>query len=68
MNVAENKLEKDVEEKEKDESEDNMNKEDIFIQDVGFTVKIVAPGAEPFDIQVNMTVKLYSIQFLMLPY
>ena len=24
----------------------------VFIQDVGFTVKIIAPGVEPFDIQV----------------
>lgn len=53
VNFTENKLAKDVEEKEKDESEDK-NKEDVFIQDIGFSVKIVAPGAEPFDIQVNL--------------
>lgn len=44
------------EEKEKDESADAEGKskdEVIFIQDVGFSVKIVSPGAEPFDIQVN---------------
>lgn len=25
----------------------------VFIQDLGFTVKIVSPGSEPFDIQVS---------------
>ena len=25
----------------------------VFIQDTGFTVKVVAPNLEPFDIQVN---------------
>ena len=28
----------------------------VFIQDTGFTVKIVAPNLEPFDIQVNNNV------------
>lgn len=28
------------------------DQEVLFIQDVGFTVKIVSPGAQPFDIQV----------------
>ena len=34
---------------------DNSKKEDqdvVFVQDVGFTVKITAPGVEPLDIQV----------------
>jgi hypothetical protein len=38
-------------------SEDGDDKkrdpEVLFIQDMGFTVKIVSPGAEPLDIQVN---------------
>lgn len=44
------------EEKEKDENGDAEGKakdEVVFIQDVGFSVKIVSPGAEPFDIQVS---------------
>lgn len=45
------KLAKDEEEKEKDETEEKSN-EVVFIQDIGFSVKIVAPGAESFDIQV----------------
>lgn len=53
---TEGKLTKDVyEEKEKDESADSDGKnkdEVVFIQDVGFSVKIVSPGAESFDIQV----------------
>lgn len=57
LQIAENKLTKDVyEEKEKDENSDAEGKakdEVVFIQDVGFSVKIVSPGAEPFDIQVS---------------
>lgn len=37
--------------KEKDTS--NGEQEVVFIQDMGFTVKIVSPGSEPFDIQVS---------------
>lgn len=52
--ILENKVTKDVyEEKEKDESEEAKSKDEVvFIQDVGFSVKILSPGAEPFDIQV----------------
>lgn len=60
MIIAENKLTKDVyEEKEKDENSDAEGKtkdEVVFIQDVGFSVKIVSPGAEPFDIQVSLVI------------
>lgn len=39
-------------------SEDGDDKkrdaEVVFIQDLGFTVKIVSPGAEPLDIQVTI--------------
>ncbi len=38
-----------VEEKE-DEKKDEQDV--VFVQDVGFTIKIMAPGVEPFDIQV----------------
>lgn len=42
-----------MEEKEKDESEESKTKDEVvFIQDIGFSVKIVSPGAESFDIQV----------------
>ena len=27
----------------------------VFIQDTGFTVKMVAPNLEPFDIQVSLS-------------
>jgi hypothetical protein len=29
------------------------DQEVVFIQDLGFTVKVAAPGVEPFDIQVS---------------
>lgn len=33
--------------------EESNDQEVIVIQDTGFTVKIQAPGTEPFDLQVN---------------
>lgn len=44
---------------------ENKNKDEVvFIQDIGFSVKIVSPGTEPFDIQVSnlisVVVKVYS--------
>ena len=41
---------KDDEEKEDKKKDDN---DVVFIQDTGFTVKIVAPNLEPFDIQAR---------------
>ena len=39
---------------EKDKDKESGNEQEVvFIQDMGFTVKIVSPGAEPFDIQVS---------------
>lgn len=44
----------DEDEKEKDETEENKSKDEVlYIPDVGFSVKIVSPGSEPFDIQVS---------------
>lgn len=45
-----NEKETDVADKEKDPANEQ---EVVFIQDMGFTVKIVSPGSEPFDIQVS---------------
>lgn len=37
-----------------DASDDKKEEQEVvFIQDMGFTVKIISPGAEPFDIQVR---------------
>ena len=33
-------------------SKSKSDQDVVFIQDTGFTVKVVAPGLEPFDIQV----------------
>ena len=53
----------DKKEKEEVSKEDNVteNKDEkkddqdvVFVQDVGFTVKIIAPNLEPFDIQVSL--------------
>lgn len=40
-------------EKEDGDKDAGIEQEIVFIQDMGFTVKIVSPGAEPFDIQVS---------------
>ncbi|XP_066148360.1 clustered mitochondria protein homolog isoform X2 [Euwallacea fornicatus] len=56
------KLTKDVEEKEKDETEDKV----VFIQDVGFTIKIQSPGVEPFDIQVSSMELVQEIHQLLM--
>ena len=54
---AMDKKEKEEESKEdnsensKDEKKDDQDV--VFVQDVGFTVKIIAPNLEPFDIQVK---------------
>lgn len=39
---------------EADKDKESTNEQEVvFIQDMGFTVKIVSPGADPFDIQVS---------------
>lgn len=43
----------DKSEKEDGDKDAGTEQEIVFIQDMGFTVKIVSPGAEPFDIQVS---------------
>lgn len=63
---TENKLTKDVEEKEKDESEDRSKDEVVFIQDVGFTIKIQSPGIESFDIQVSSMELVQEIHQLLM--
>ncbi|CAG9824450.1 unnamed protein product [Phaedon cochleariae] len=63
----ENKLAKDEEEKEKDEAEDNKTKDDVvYLQDVGFSVKIMSPGADPFDIQVSSMELVQEIHQLLM--
>lgn len=51
-------------------SEDGDDKkrdaEVVFIQDLGFTVKIFSPGAEPLDIQVVFNFFLSSLNILSL--
>lgn len=47
---AESKLDRNGE---VDGGEESNEQEVIVIQDTGFTVKIQAPGTEPFDLQVG---------------
>lgn len=42
------------------DAEDANEQEVIVIQDTGFTVKIQAPGTEPFDLQVSLDLALTS--------
>lgn len=53
-----------------DESTNQEDKKDeqevVFIQDMGFTVKILSPGAEPFDIQVSSMELVQEIHQLLM--
>ncbi|KAL6436855.1 hypothetical protein ACFW04_004910 [Cataglyphis niger] len=57
-----NEKETDVVDKEKDQNEQEV----VFIQDMGFTVKIVSPGSEPFDIQVSSMELVQEIHQLLM--
>lgn len=49
-----------------DGDEKKRDAEVVFIQDLGFTVKIVSPGAEPLDIQVlysTFTLQNFNLHF-----
>ena len=51
-------------EKEKDDKKDDQ--EIVLIQDLGFTVKIMSPGTEPFDIQVSSMELVQEIHQLLM--
>lgn len=67
---AMDKKEKEEESKEdnsensKDEKKDDQDV--VFVQDVGFTVKIIAPNLEPFDIQVSSMELVQEIHQLLM--
>lgn len=66
---AENELKENkiVEEKENDDSAEKSAKDEVvFIQDIGFSVKILCPGAEPFDIQVSSMELVQEIHQLLM--
>lgn len=44
-----------------DGGEESNEQEVIVIQDTGFTVKIQAPGTEPFDLQVEMNFSIREL-------
>lgn len=51
LNSSESSSEgQDAPKEKEDEKRDDQDV--VFVQDVGFTIKITAPGVEPFDIQV----------------
>jgi len=61
--------EKDKEENGEDKDNCNNCKSDqevVFIQDLGFTVKVAAPGVEPFDIQVSSMELVQEIHQLLM--
>lgn len=62
----------EVEKGETEASEKGGDKKDepevVFIQDMGFTVKIVSPGTEAFDIQVLEEINSYLNPILFHPY
>ncbi|KYM95660.1 PREDICTED: clustered mitochondria protein homolog [Cyphomyrmex costatus] len=57
----------DKNEKEAEKKKDVSNEQEVvFIQDMGFTVKIVSPGSEPFDIQVSSMELVQEIHQLLM--
>ncbi|XP_011862230.1 PREDICTED: clustered mitochondria protein homolog [Vollenhovia emeryi] len=62
-NSDKSEKEADAADKEKDASNEQ---EVVFIQDMGFTVKIVSPGSEPFDIQVSSMELVQEIHQLLM--
>ena len=43
------------------EKKEKSDQDVVFIQDTGFTVKVVAPSLEPFDIQVSQLIMFQPI-------
>ncbi|XP_034241557.1 clustered mitochondria protein homolog [Thrips palmi] len=63
------KNKKNAEPEETGAEEDTSKKDEqevVFIQDMGFTVKIVSPGIEPFDIQVSSMELVQEIHQLLM--
>lgn len=69
-NGCETKIDEEVIEKGEVEATKEKEKKDdqevVFIQDMGFTVKIVSPGIEPFDIQVSSMELVQEIHQLLM--
>ncbi|XP_020284198.1 clustered mitochondria protein homolog isoform X2 [Pseudomyrmex gracilis] len=63
-----NKEDKNSDKNEKEAKEKDVANEQevVFIQDMGFTVKIVSPGSEPFDIQVSSMELVQEIHQLLM--
>ncbi|XP_076160033.1 clustered mitochondria protein homolog [Ptiloglossa arizonensis] len=63
----EKKNEKSEKEVDDDKDKDAANEQEVvFIQDMGFIVKIVSPNAEPFDIQVSSMELVQEIHQLLM--
>merc|ERR1719334_1164419 len=62
----ETKKEEVAEEKKDECSSCKTDQEVVFIQDLGFTVKVAAPGVEPFDIQVSSMELVQEIHQLLM--
>ncbi|GJQ77230.1 hypothetical protein Trydic_g14899 [Trypoxylus dichotomus] len=61
------KKEENEDEQEKGNADENKSKDEVvFIQDVGFSVKIISPGADPFDIQVSSMELIQEIHQLLM--
>jgi len=58
--------EEGAEEKKEECTSCKTDQEVVFIQDLGFTVKVAAPGVEPFDIQVSSMELVQEIHQLLM--
>lgn len=65
LNSSETSAEgQDAAKEKEDEKKDDQDV--VFVQDVGFTIKITAPGVEPFDIQVSSMEMVQEIHQLLM--
>jgi len=69
--IEETEKEQESDNKEGEEKKDDCgtcknDQEVVFIQDLGFTVKVAAPGVEPFDIQVSSMELVQEIHQLLM--
>lgn len=63
---GEKDLNLNIESAEEKEDEKKDEQDVVFVQDVGFTIKITAPGVEPFDIQVSSMEMVQEIHQLLM--
>ena len=58
---AEDKTDESEQKEAGTKKDEKADQDVVFVQDVGFTVKIVSPNLEPFDVQVSFALMTFSM-------